>query len=266
MKIEPTTAVLGAGISDLPLNRELGPDEITTVGEALLDFGVLIFPNQRISQRDLVRFTNYFGRAVPHVRAQPEREVEEIFIISNVKENGEPIGALGNAELSFHSDLSYMPQPGTISMIYAIEIPSEGGNTHWCSGTAAYAALSPEMKARLAGLRAVHRHYVEEQNPPVPASHPVVCTHPQTGRKTLYVGPHLTKYVVGVAEQESDRILGGLFDQVVRPEFTYSHRWAVGDLVVWDNRCTMHRRDPFPDEQRRVMWRTQIYNDEAPQP
>ncbi|MBK34382.1 MAG: hypothetical protein CME26_02490 [Gemmatimonadetes bacterium] len=267
LHIEPSDTTIGARILDLPLHRPLDEVEQAAVEKAIYDHSVIVFPDQQISQADLVRFTNYFGIAVPHVRKQLDnRELEEIFIVSNVKENGEPIGALGNAELTFHSDLSYLHEPGTLSILYAIEIPAEGGDTHWCDCYAAYDGLSDEMKHRLVKLRAVHRHYVEGQNPETPASHPVVCTHPATGRKALYVGPHLTKYIEGVSDAESEDLLSRLYEHALRPEYVYRHRWGVGDLVVFDNRCTMHRRDPFPDEQRRVMWRTQIFNDVSPVP
>lgn len=267
LNIETTPTVLGARIHDLPLGRPLSAEEQEAVHRAILDYSVIVLPNQKISQTDLVRFTNYFGKAVPHVRAQLDnRELNEIFIVSNVKENDEPIGALGNAELTFHSDLSYMPEPGTLSLLFAIEVPNRGGNTHWCDCYAAYEALSDKMKAQLVGLRAVHRHYVESQNPLTPASHPVVCTHTETGRHALYVGPHLTKYIEGMPTDESDALLQELHEHTNRSDFIYTHTWCVGDLVIFDNRCTMHRRDPFPDEQRRLLWRTQIFNDVAPVP
>ena len=222
--------------------------------------------DQDLTQRQLVDFTNYFGVAVEHVRKQPPREVDEIFIISNVKRDGVEIGALGSGELSFHSDLSYMPEPGTLSMLYALEIPSTGGETTWCDCRAAYDALSQEVKGSLVGLRAVHRHYVEEQNPSSDlVDHPVVVTHPDTGRKSLYVGPHLTKHILGMASDESNRILGMLFEHRDNPSFHYTHRWRVRDLVIWANRATMHRRTPFSTNERRFMWRTQIFNDVPPQ-
>lgn len=267
LNIETTDTVLGARIHDLPLSRPLTEPERAAVEKAIYDYSVIVFPDQQISQADLVRFTDYFGTAVPHVRKQLDnRELEEIFIVSNVKENGQPIGALGNAELTFHSDLSYLPEPGTLSLLYAREIPDEGGDTYWCDCYAAYDALSDTMKQQLDGVRAVHRHYVEDQNPETPASHPVACTHPNTGRKALYVGPHLTKYIEGVSADESDALLAQLYEHALDPEFIYAHRWHVDDLVVFDNRCTMHRRDPFPDNLRRVIWRTQIFNDIAPIP
>ncbi|MGY8824094.1 MAG: TauD/TfdA dioxygenase family protein [Candidatus Latescibacterota bacterium] len=264
MEIILTGEALGAEIRGLDLTQPLSPAQIRSVRQALLDHSAVFLRDQQISDEDQVRFTGYFGQPVPHVRKQRERHVKEIFIISNVKENGEPIGALGHDEIGFHSDLSYLRQPGTLSVLYAVEIPKDGGNTQWCNCTAAYAALDDAMKERLQGLRAVHLHYVEEQNPPEMIDHPIVCTHPETGGKSLYVGPHLTKYVVGLSAEESQSLLDELYAHLDQPRFVWTHRWRVGDLILWDNRPTMHRRLPFPPEQRRIMNRTQIFNDEIP--
>ena len=266
LQVIPSGAALGAEIKGLDLSQALAQDVVDAVHQALLDHCVLVFRDQDISEDHQVRFTNYFGKAVEHVRKQLERPVKEVFLVSNIQENGQAIGALSNAEISFHSDLSYLPEPGTLSLLYAREIPDEGGDTYWCDCYAAYDALSDTMKQQLDGVRAVHRHYVEDQNPETPASHPVACTHPNTGRKALYVGPHLTKYIEGVSADESDALLAQLYEHALHPEFIYAHRWHVDDLVVFDNRCTMHRRDPFPDNLRRVIWRTQIFNDIAPIP
>ena len=265
MKIVPTGGALGAEIQGVDLSQALNDVTVAKVRQALLDYCVIYFRNQTLSDVDQIRFTNYFGQAVEHVRKQREREHKEIFLISNVKENGEEIGALGNHEVSFHSDLSYLKHPGTLSTLYAVELPATGGGTQWCNCYAAYDALDEDMKARLKGLRAVHRHYVEEQNPPELIDHPVVRTHPDTGRKSLYVGPHLTKYIVGMDRDESDALLRVIYDHVSKPEFSWTHQWQLGDLVMWDNRPTMHRREPFPDTERRLMKRTQVFNgDDVP--
>ncbi len=264
MDIMPTGGALGAQIGGVDLSEPLSPTQVHTVRTALLDYGVVFFRNQHISEEDQVRFTSYFGQPVEHVRKQRPRPVPEIFIISNVEENGEPIGALGHGEVSFHSDLSYLRQPGTLSVLYAVEIPDQGGQTQWCNCTAAYAALDESIKAHIAGLRAVHRHYVEEQNPPEMVDHPIVRTHPETGHKSLYVGPHLTKYVVGMEATASAQLLSSLYEHMEQPRFVWTHEWQIGDLVMWDNRPTMHRRLPFPPQQRRLMKRTQIFNDEIP--
>lgn len=264
LHIIPTGGPLGAQITGADLAQPLSPEQVAQVRGALLDYGVVFFRDQHISEEDQLRFTGYFGKPVEHVRKQRPRPVPEIFIISNVEENGEPIGALGHGEVSFHSDLSYLRQPGTLSVLYAVEIPEQGGQTQWCNCTAAYSALNEAMKERLAGLRAVHRHYVEEQNPPEMVDHPIVRTHPETGRKSLYVGPHLTQYVVDMQEEEGAQLLSILYAHLDQPRFVWTHEWRVGDLVLWDNRPTMHRRLPFPAQQRRIMKRTQIFNDEVP--
>ena len=264
MQVTPTGGALGAEISGLDLANPIVEEVAEQVRQALLDHSVIFFRNQQITDHDQVRFTNCFGKPVEHVRKQPDREVKEIFMISNVKENGEPIGALGSDELDFHSDLSYMPLPGTISVMYAVEIPSVGGATQWCNCAAAYEALDGQMKQRLVGLRAVHRHPIPEQNPPEPADHPVVRSHPGTGRKSLYVSPHLTSHIVGLSVNDSRELLQTLYQHQSQPQFVWSHDWQVRDLLIWDNRPTMHRREPFPDTQRRIMKRTQVFNSEVP--
>jgi taurine dioxygenase len=264
IQVVATGGALAAEIRGLDLRHPLPPESVRVVKQALWDHCVIYFRGQQISEENQVQFTRYFGTPVEHVRKQAERRVKEIFIISNVKENGEMIGALGNDEISFHSDLAYMPKPGTLSMLYAAEVPSTGGNTQWANCYTAYETLDEGLKQRIAGLRATHRHYIEEQNPKELADHPIVRTHPETGRKSLFVSPHFTKSILGLSEAESREILERLFAHVVQPQFVWTHRWQVGDLLVWDNRPTMHRRESFPADQRRIMKRTQIFGDEIP--
>ena len=199
------------------------------------------------------------------MRKQRPRQVKEIFLISNVKENGEPIGELGDELIPFHSDLSYLQRPGTLSVLYAVEIPSEGGQTQWCNCTAAYEALDDDLEnppqgnaRRTSPLRRSAKSLPSTS--PTPSSAPtpkqVVCS--------LYVGPHLTKYVGGLNRQDSDTLLGELYAHLEQPRFIWTHEWQVGDLVLFDNRPTMHRRLAFPSDQRRLMKRTQVFNDEIP--
>jgi taurine dioxygenase len=260
-EVVPTGGALGASVRGLDLRRPLATGEVAELREAFLRHAVLLFPNQTVSEEDQVRFSRYFGEPVPHVREQPDRPIREIFLISNVTADGKPLGALGNDEIQFHSDLSYRDRPGSLSMLHAIEVPAAGGDTYWANLYSAYEALDPTLKERLTGLRAVHRHPREQQNPPEPASHPVVSTHPETGRKLLYVNPYFTKYIVGLEAAESRELLDRLLAAVTDPRWTWRHRWRVGDLVMWDNRCTMHRRDGFPNHLRRVMKRTQMFAD-----
>lgn len=264
LTIIPTGGALGAEIKGCDLANPLSPEQAAQVRQAMLDHGVIFFRGQTLTDENMVRFTAYFGQPVPHVRKQRERRVKEIFIISNVKENGEPIGELGDELIPFHSDLSYLERPGTLSVLYAIEVPAAGGQTQWCNCTAAYAALGDELKHRLQGLRAVHRHHVEAQNPIEHIAHPIARTHPETGRRSLYVGPHLTRYIAGLDAEVSNALLAELYAHLEQPRFVWTHEWQVGDLVLFDNRPTMHRRLAFPSDQRRLMKRTQIFNDEIP--
>jgi len=262
--VQPTGAALGAEVLNVDLRGTLPAAMIAIIKQAMLDHCALFFRNQQITEQQQVDFTKHFGPAVPHVRKQPDRPVKEIFVVSNVKKNGEEIGALGNTEIGFHSDLSYLKKPGTYSLLYAVEIPRVGGNTQWINSYAAYDALDDDMKQRLDGLRAVHRHYVEEQNPPELVDHPVVRTHPESGRQCLYVGPHLTKSIVGLSDTEGRAILDRLFEHQAQPQFIWTHDWQIGDLVIWDNRPTLHRRLHFPPTERRLLLRTQVYGDEIP--
>jgi len=260
MKLEvvPSGGPLGADVKGLDLREPLSAEWVRPLRQAFLEHQVLLFRDQRLSEEDQVRFTRYFGEPVPHVREQPDRPIPEIFIISNVTENGVPIGALGNEEIAFHSDLSYLPSPGSISILYAIEVPQRGGETMWANCYLAYDSLAPELRGRIEGLRAAHFHPRREQNPPRPAVHPIVRTHPETRKRSLYVNPHFTRYVEGLSSEESRALLDRLLLQVSSPRFVWTHPWRAGDLVMWDNRCTLHRRESFDNNSRRVMKRTQI--------
>ncbi|MGE0679717.1 MAG: TauD/TfdA dioxygenase family protein [Candidatus Binatia bacterium] len=264
LQVIPTSGALGAEIRGLDLAQALSPEAVYGVRQALLDHCVLFFRNQHISEADQVRFTSYFGQPVEHVREQPDRPVKEIFYISNIVENNHAIGALGNEELTFHSDLSYLPQPGRISVLYAVELPNVGGATQWCNCYAAYEALDEEMKARLRGLRAVHRHPIANQNHSTTVTQPVIRTHPETGRKALFISPQFTKSIVELDPAESSSLLDTLFTHMTQPQFVWTHDWRLDDVVMWDNRPTMHRREPFPASERRLLKRTQIFNDEVP--
>ncbi len=264
MVIIPTGGALGAEIRGLDLRRPLPPETVVAVRQAFLAHCVVFFRGQTLSEQQQVDFTRYFGEPVVHVQKQAAGATSEIMVVSNLKKDGRPIGALGHREIEFHSDLSYMPKPGTISMLYAVEVPKDGGATSWCNLYAAYDGLADDLKARLTGLRATHRHFIPEQNPETVVDHPVVCTHPETGRKTLYVSPYFAKTIVGMDAAAGQALLATLFAHETRPQFIWTHHWKVGDLVMWDNRATMHRREPFPDTQRRLMKRTQVFNDTVP--
>ena len=279
--VVPTGGSLGAEVRNIDLKR-LDDATFATILRAFHDHSVLLVRGQTLSDQDLIAFSRRFGELdwAP-VQETGRRFVEglpEIYIVSNVKQNGEPIGSLGAGEAVWHTDMSYLEAPPIASALYALEIPPIGGNTSFCSMYAVYEALPSELKRRIADLKIKHdgtynsggflRQGVTPTDDPRAspgAVHPLVCTHPDTGRQMLYLGRRRNAYLVGLELAESEALLDELWAYVARPEFAWEHVWQVGDLVIWDNRCTMHRRDPFDDSARRIMHRTQIKGIARPQ-
>jgi taurine dioxygenase len=278
--VVPTGRPLAAEVRGVDL-RSLDDQKFAALRRAWHQHQVLLIRSQTLSDQDLIAFSRRFGDLdwAP-VQETGRRFVEglpEIYIVSNVKVNGEPIGSLGAGEAVWHTDMSYLDVPPMASMLYALEVPPSGGNTSFCSMYAIYEALPAEMKQRIAGLKIKHdgtynsggflRQGVTATDDPRTspgAVHPLICTHPDTGRQMLYLGRRRNAYLVGLELSESEALLDELWRYVERPEFAWEHTWRVGDLVMWDNRCTMHRRDPFDDTSRRVMHRTQIKGSASP--
>jgi taurine dioxygenase len=276
----PTGAALGAVVRGVDLTS-LDDRQFAALKRAWHQHRVILVRGQTLGDQDLVAFSRRFGDLdwAP-VQETGRRFVEglpEIYIVSNVKLNGEPIGSLGAGEAVWHTDMSYLDMPPMASTLYALEVPPSGGNTSFCSMYAIYEALPAELKRRIAGLKIKHdgtynsggflRQGVTATDDPRTspgAVHPLVCTHPDTGRQLLYLGRRRNAYLVGLELAESEALLDELWRFVERPEFKWEHVWRVGDLVMWDNRCTMHRRDPFDDATRRIMHRTQIKGAASP--
>jgi taurine dioxygenase len=272
--VMPTGAGIGAEVTGVDLHR-LGEGDFAAIRRAFVAHCVLLFRGQRLHDDDLIAFSRRFGALdwAP-VQENGRRFVDgkpEIYVVSNVMENGVAIGSLGAGEAVWHTDMSYLEDPPMASMLYAIEIPPAGGNTGFCSMYSGYAALGEAMQRRLAGLRIKHdgtynsggylRAGVTASDDPRTspgAVHPLVCTHPDSGRKCLYLGRRRNAYIIGLELAESERLLDELWSMATHDDFTWYNTWRVGDLVLWDNRCTMHRRDPFDPAQRRIMHRTQI--------
>jgi len=280
IEIIPTGAALGAELRGVDL-REIDAAQFAAIERAFHDHQVILVRGQRLSDQDLIAFSRRFGELdwAP-VQETGRRFVEglpEIYIVSNVLVNGEPIGSLGAGEAVWHTDMSYLEVPPMASMLYAIEVPPEGGNTSFCSMVAAYEALPATLKRRIEGLTIKHdgtynsggylRQGVTATDDPRTspgALHPLVCIHPDTRRRMLYLGRRRNAYLAGLDLASSEALLDELWEVAARPEFAWEHVWQVGDLVLWDNRCTMHRRDPFDATARRVMHRTQIKGAAAP--
>jgi taurine dioxygenase len=280
IEVIATGAALGAELRGVDL-RALDAAQFAAIERAWHAHQVVLARNQALTDHDLIAFSRRFGALdwAP-IQETGRRFVEglpEIYIVSNVMVNGEPIGSLGAGEAVWHTDMSYLDVPPMASMLYALEVPPAGGNTSFCSMYAVYQALPEALKQRIANLKIKHdgtynsggylRQGVTATDDPRTspgAVHPLVCTHPDTGRPMLYLGRRRNAYLMGLELAESEALLDELWDFVARPEFAWEHAWQVGDLVLWDNRCTMHRRDPFDATARRVMHRTQIKGSAAP--
>jgi taurine dioxygenase len=274
LSLRPTGGPLGAELRGVDLRR-IDDATFAAIHQAWLDNLVLLVRGQTLTDTDLVTFSRRFGALdQAPIQENGRRFVEgfpEIYVVSNVIENGVAIGSLGAGEAVWHTDMSYLPDPPKASMLYALEVPPSGGDTSFSNMYAALDQLPPELRARVQGLRLKHDGtynsggYVRQgvtptddprASPGIP--HPVVCTHPETGRRMLYLGRRRNAYLMGLDLAESERLLDALWAHAERPELCWTHHWRVGDLVLWDNRCTMHRRDPFDANARRVMHRTQI--------
>jgi taurine dioxygenase len=278
--VAPTGAGVGAEALGLDL-RTLTQRDFQTLQRAWIDHQVLLFRGQTLSDAELIAFSRHFGELdVAPNQETGQRFVEgypELYVVSNVVQDGRPIGSLGSGEAVWHTDMSYQATPPKASMLYAIEVPAKGGDTGFVNMYSAYEALPDAFKARIEGLRVKHdgtynsggyvRHGVTPTDDPIAAPgtlHPLVCTHPESGRRALYLGRRRNAYIEGLPLAESETLLDEIWEFATRTEFTWYHHWQVGDLVLWDNRCVMHRRDAFDAADRRVMHRTQIKAETQP--
>jgi len=277
-EVVPLTRYIGAEIRGIDLRVEPDAATVRAIYQAWLDHAVLIFPEQKLEQEALLRATRFFGE--PGKLSRPpkyfpkgySRLLPGIMMISNIRENGEPIGALPDGEMMFHHDMIHAAIPSKATMLYSVEIPSTGGNTLFASGYAAYDTLDPAIRDRLEGKKALH-HYnygstIRGDNRGTEAFaeqvHPVFRTHEDTSRKAVYVNRLMTVKVLDLPEDESDRLLNAVYDHAEKREFVYEHVWRVGDLLLWDNRCSSHARTDFPSTERRLMFRTTVEGNVRP--
>ena len=266
---------IGTEVRGLDLNMPLDAATIDALRMVWLDRALLVFRAQKLSQEFLVRFTRYFGQAglrQPSTNTAYAKAhiLPEIMLISNVRENGETIGALPDGELHFHHDMIQTEVPHKASILYSLEVPSYGGDTCFASGYAAYDTLDPKVKTKLDGKRVfnTYRYGTTKRGDLTGALdfidhslHPAFRTHDETGRKAIYVNRLMSMRVEEMDEGEGEELLNAVFEHAEKPEFVYCHKWKVGDLLMWDNRNSMHARTDFPSDQRRLMWRTQNSRD-----
>ncbi|HLG48752.1 MAG TPA: TauD/TfdA family dioxygenase [Reyranella sp.] len=273
--VRPLSAAVGVELLGVDL-RQMSEADFRAVEEAWHEHSVILLRDQKLNDDHLLAFSRRFGELDPPPNQERGRisppGYPDIYVVSNVLDkNGDPIGALGNGEAVWHTDMSYLDMPPDASMLFALEIPPTGGNTWFCGMQAAAAALPDDLRRRLGNRRVKHdgtynsggylRKGVTPTDDPMKAPgawHPAILKHPANGRPTLYLGRRRNSYIEGLTRAESDALLEDLWAHCTQPQFLYEHVWRLGDLVMWDNRSTMHRRDPFDGTARRIMHRTQI--------
>ena len=277
LELKPLAPALGAEILGVDLNAPMSDATFDAIYRAFLEHELLLFRDQRLDPPQHVAFARRFGPVDVHVMNQYQKDsLPELYCLSNLDENGRPNGRHPDkGTLVWHTDGSWRRVTGQATMLYAIEVPEVGGETWWACQYAAYDALSDEERRRYAGMRAIHsldfsrsrRHPEDPMSaaqraaaPPV--EHPVIRTHPETGRKCVYLGDH-AESIVGLSFEESRPIIDALNAKAAQDPWIYRHRWRPGDFVVWDNRCLLHRATEYdPGTQRRVVRRATINGEE----
>lgn len=282
-QVVPMEAALGAEIRGIDL-RHIDDATFEALHQTWLAHVMLVFRGQSLNADDLVHLVRRFGTPVTssnlHQRKLEERTANQLFslppevtVVTNLRQDGKPVGILGDGEIVWHSDFSFKEKPTAARMLVAMEIPAQqlGGNTLFLNAYAAYDALSDDMKKRIAGKTIKQGNTVDTamklrpgasleddiRHTPGP-SHPIISTHPETGANILFLGRRHAAYVNGCTLEESEALLDALWAHATQPQFCYEHRWAVGDVVVWDNRATLHRRDAFDSTSRRVLYAAQV--------
>ena len=273
----PTGAALGADIAGVDLSQPIAGETFKAIEAAWHRHLVLRFRGQQLDDPGLLRFARRFGeldRAPLHAGHDVEDPYPEITVMSNIKVDGKSIGNLGHYEAEWHTDMSYNERTPIGSVLYSIEVPAAGGDTGFANMYAAYDALPQELKRAITGrlckhdssrnsvgeLRKGFKEVADPRSAPG-AEHPIVRTHPATRRNALFLGRRRNAYIVGLPLAESEDLLDKLWTHAAQSQFAWYQQWKVGDLIMWDNRSAMHRRDAFDPDARRLMHRTQIKGD-----
>lgn len=276
--VVPQSSAIGAEIVGVDISNPIPSDVIVAIKQAWHTHLGLLFRGQSLTPDQHIYFSSYFGTPQSPNRTSFTPMTEkypEIIQVMNVGMKKERLArSLGNAEAFWHTDMSYKEIPPAASALYSLEIPPEGGNTCVCNMYMAYDDLPPDLLSMAEGRTAVHDAsrnsagklrpgFTDEKDPqktPGP-HHPLIRTHPETGRKALFLGRRPYSYVPGLSVEDSESLLDRLWGHAAQEKYAWCHSWKVGDLLLWDNRCAMHRRDPFDASQRRVLHRTQIAGD-----
>ena len=276
MNVIPTGRALGAEITGIDLSKEISAAQREFIVDAYTKHLVLLFRGQALSFSDLLRLREVFGPpglsasqllGLGRKRYLPDEVPDDITIVSNIVDaEGKPLGSLGADEAFWHTDSSFTEKPISASLLHAIEVTEQGGETAFLNMYAAYADLPPDLAAKIdgkyvnhskvhnsAGVRRPEFAEVTDPSQAPGVQHPIVRTHPVTGRKCLYLGRRLNSYLVGLPLEQSEALLDEIWAHTCRDKYVWEHKWQVGDLLVWDNRCTMHHRNAFAPNTRRLM-------------
>jgi taurine dioxygenase len=279
--VVPTDAALGAEVRGLDL-RDLDDATFRQLHPVWLQHMLLLFRAQKLTADDLVTFARRFGTPVTssnlHKRNLAERTANQLFslppevtVVTNLRQDGKPVGILGDGELAWHADFTFSERPTAARMLLAVEIPPAKGHTYFINCYAAYDTLPEATKRRISGRTIKQSDIVDTALKLRPGasldadirtfpgpSHPIISTHPETGRNLLFLGRRHGSYVNGLSLEDSEALLDELWAHATQPRFIYEHAWQAGDVVVWDNRATLHKRDAFDSTARRVLYAAQV--------
>lgn len=280
LELRPLTPHIGVEVLNLDATQPMDAATFSELRNALNTHSVLLLRNQPVTEAQHVEFARQFGELQVHVLRQfLTTPYPELYVLSNVKQGDKPIGNHKEG-WNWHSDWSYLEVPCFGSVLHAVEVPPVGADTLFSSMYAAYDALDAQTQALIKPLKAVHSYATyyakafadreplsDEQKAATPdVIHPVVRRHPETGKPSLFVGQDIVKEILGLPKQQGDALLAQLNEHAVSEAFTYRHRWQQHDLLIWDNRCTMHQATPYDDQAyRRVMHRATVKGSERPQ-
>ena len=275
MQVRKIGDALGAEISGIDLSQPIAAERFAEIRAAWLAHLVIRIRGQKLSDPQLLAFSSHFGELDPPGPNPLGRpflpDHPQMNVISNIKVDGVPIGGLGDGEAIWHADMTYVERPPMAAILHALELPPTGGDTYWANMVLAYEELPLELKQQVENREAIHdatynsagimrKGYADVTDPRAApgARHPLVRTHPETGRRSLFLGRRRNSYILGLNLEESENLLDALWAHATQPRFTFRQQWRVGDVVIWDNRCTLHRRDAFDPAARRLLHRTQI--------
>ena len=281
MRFEQVGQSFVAEVMDVDLGR-ISDSEFRVLYKAWLEFGVLRIRGQSLNDGELQRFSNRFGplEEIPYGKISEEEKQKiknrYVTVISNIEVDGKPIGGLGNKEATWHSDMTYIEDPPPASILMSLEVPELGGDTHFSDQKAAYLSLPNELVSRIENLSIKHNAAhtsvgdlrrgfdpIKDPREAPGAIHPIVRIHDETQEKMLYLGRRELAYVVGFALEESEQLLNEVWRYAAMSENVWAHKCEVGDVIIWDNRRVLHRRDGFDQSQRRLMKRCQVMSSAA---